>query len=305
MVVLPVGILTLALTVSPPSSLSNARCLGGTRCADGRVVTPGLLWRSATPANVSQADAAALSGARTIIDLRSQHDAEKDAGTRRLTFDEKTLTLHAPILSEKAMRRALMKRAQARPRLFAQLIGLGLGKKLSPSRRMRAFFARRSDQRSAILLGDVCLADVYMLILDDHAPLLRHAVELCARELQRGSPLLIHCTHGKDRTGVLIAVLLHSCGVSEEEILLDYALSHDWGCSVDGEWAMIKALPETVRPHVDPQTLHEWCSAPEEQLYQTFRRVEEQYGSMPTYLDSIGIPASMRNDLREQLTQAV
>ena len=35
------------------------------------------------------------------------------------------------------------------------------------------------------------------------------------------------------------------------------------------------------------------------------RRVEEQYGSMSAYLDSIGIPESMRSGLREQLTQAV
>ena len=37
---------------------------------------------------------------------------------------------------------------------------------------------------------------------------------------------LIHCAAGKDRTGVMVALLLHALGVVEEHIVADYAASH-------------------------------------------------------------------------------
>uniref|UniRef100_A0A7S2BL57 Tyrosine specific protein phosphatases domain-containing protein n=1 Tax=Haptolina brevifila TaxID=156173 RepID=A0A7S2BL57_9EUKA len=212
--------LALAQTVggvlAPPTSLPNARCLGGTPCgSSGLSIKPGRLWRSATPANMTRADVDAIAGTRTIIDLRSQKDARKDVGPRLLNLDERTVTHHAPILSESVMRRALMARARARPRLFSQLIALKLAKKLSPSDRLRDFLARAADVRSATLLADVALADVYCLILNEHPTELSDALKLSLAELEGGSQLLVHCTHGKDRTGVLVAMLLVCCGVAE------------------------------------------------------------------------------------------
>ena len=40
-----------------PGTVPNFRDLGFTPCADGRVIKPGVLLRSATPANISEADA--------------------------------------------------------------------------------------------------------------------------------------------------------------------------------------------------------------------------------------------------------
>ncbi|MGJ9422759.1 tyrosine-protein phosphatase [Aeromicrobium sp. CF3.5] len=41
------------------------------------------------------------------------------------------------------------------------------------------------------------------------------------------TPALAHCTAGKDRTGTAVAVLLDAVGVSHDEIVADYALTHD------------------------------------------------------------------------------
>ena len=46
---------------------------------------------------------------------------------------------------------------------------------------------------------------------------------MCAEE--RMQPVLVHCTHGKDRTGVLVALLLHICGAEKETIAKEYSLS--------------------------------------------------------------------------------
>lgn len=38
-------------------------------------------------------------------------------------------------------------------------------------------------------------------------------------------PTLIHCTAGKDRTGLVVAVILSAVGVSDEDIIADYVLT--------------------------------------------------------------------------------
>ena len=41
-----------------------------------------------------------------------------------------------------------------------------------------------------------------------------------------GHAVLFHCTAGKDRTGILAALLLKLCGVCNEDILADYHVRH-------------------------------------------------------------------------------
>ena len=40
--------------------------------------------------------------------------------------------------------------------------------------------------------------------------------------------VLFHCTAGKDRTGVVSAILLTLVGVSDEDIVYDYAISREF-----------------------------------------------------------------------------
>lgn len=39
------------------------------------------------------------------------------------------------------------------------------------------------------------------------------------------APILVHCTAGKDRTGVAVALVLSLCGVSDEAVAHDYSLT--------------------------------------------------------------------------------
>jgi len=55
------------------------------------------------------------------------------------------------------------------------------------------------------------------------------------------SPLIIHCTAGKDRTGVICALILSLCGVDDEVIASEYALTE---IGLPQEWK------ETVIAHL-------------------------------------------------------
>jgi protein tyrosine/serine phosphatase len=56
-------------------------------------------------------------------------------------------------------------------------------------------------------------------------------------------PLIIHCTAGKDRTGVLCALILSLCGVDDETIANEYALT-EIGLSTEWKKAVIAHLME-------------------------------------------------------------
>lgn len=60
----------------------------------------------------------------------------------------------------------------------------------------------------------------YALILEHSKPSIAAVLRVFARG---GSlPALVHCAHGKDRTGVVIMLLLAACGVPRDAIVGDY-----------------------------------------------------------------------------------
>jgi protein-tyrosine phosphatase len=67
------------------------------------------------------------------------------------------------------------------------------------------------------------LAAIYRYMIDDCGPAIAEAVgRLCAGNALPG---LIHCTAGKDRTGLVAAIVLAVAGVPDDIIAADYALS--------------------------------------------------------------------------------
>jgi protein tyrosine/serine phosphatase len=54
-------------------------------------------------------------------------------------------------------------------------------------------------------------------------------------------PLIIHCTAGKDRTGVICALILSLCGVDDETVAQEYALT-DLGLSAKWKEAVLEHL---------------------------------------------------------------
>lgn len=68
------------------------------------------------------------------------------------------------------------------------------------------------------------LTEGYLSIVNQEADLLTAALKTVKEGLEKGA-VLFHCSAGKDRTGVLAAVLLYLCGVSREDIIADYQVS--------------------------------------------------------------------------------
>ena len=68
---------------------------------------------------------------------------------------------------------------------------------------------------------------IYTLPLSTSAPEIGKVFHLLSKTPSSSSPfpLLIHCAHGKDRTGLIIALILLSLGIDQEWINQDYMKS--------------------------------------------------------------------------------
>jgi hypothetical protein len=76
---------------------------------------------------------------------------------------------------------------------------------------------------------------LYRVLLRSAAPRLAAAVALIS---ERPGPTLVHCTAGKDRTGVVIAVVLSAVGVPNKHVISDY---HRTAANMDGVLARMRA----------------------------------------------------------------
>lgn len=78
-----------------------------------------------------------------------------------------------------------------------------------------AFAAGRSED----------LTDLYLSFLEPPATAMVKAVATVMTSTDQ--PLLVHCAAGKDRTGVLVALLLEIIGVERAAVIDDYVMTHD------------------------------------------------------------------------------
>ncbi|KAJ3045576.1 hypothetical protein HDV00_009233 [Rhizophlyctis rosea] len=105
-------------------------------------------------------------------------------------------------------------------------------------------------------------------------------------------PVLVHCTQGKDRTGLIIAFTLHICGVPRDVILHDYELTNE------GLLPQRDIMVEEMRKTGLDSS---FSDAPPEVLKQLFEYVESKWGSVEKYLDSIGVGEDKRAKIRRNV----
>ena len=191
----------------PLQGASNLRDLGGWPVADGRRVRAGMIYRSATLAHLTEADVAAVQALniRTVCDLRGVEEAER----RPSRLPHGAERVHLPIEpTVGASLRDLLEREEATGEDVVDLL-----------RRAYLDYGTR-------FLG--AYRAMFALLLEPG----RHA-------------LLIHCSAGKDRTGLGAALVLTALGASRETVMADYL-------ATDRLWRRDYAMPpETPRALAD------------------------------------------------------
>jgi len=107
--------------------------------------------------------------------------------------------------------------------------------------------------------------------------------------------VLFHCAGGKDRTGLIAALVLRAAGVGVDEIAHDYGLT---GANLTTGW--VDAAPdeeERRRRRFKQQT-------PPEAMARTVRALEDRHGDVTSYLRASGVSDEQLGRLRERLGAA-
>ncbi len=183
----------------------NARDLGGIPLDGGGTVRSGVLLRSDALAATTEAGLEALRAQHigTIIDFRTE--TERTQAPNRLPQDVELTTVTLPLLEG------------------AMTGGGAITKDASP------------ETLKAMIERLPALAELYLNMLEHSAETFATVARHVAHPLHPERPaVLIHCTAGKDRTGVATALLLSAIGAERAAIIEDYTASEH---NLAGPWA--------------------------------------------------------------------
>lgn len=157
-------------------------------------------------------------------------------------------------------------------------------------------------QRVPLFLGsvasffdeDLTLDDMYARILEDSAG----GVVEVVRGIVADQPVLVHCTVGKDRTGLTVALTLAAAGVDEAAVVADYARTEGMLPAQRNRDVM-----ERVRTYYpDSVNVEDLATrSPAAVMERVLAHVAEEYGSPADYLRAHGMPDDELSALRDVL----
>lgn len=229
------------------AGVTNARTYRQVRCTAGRMLKANMLIRSSRLSAASTADLTRMAalGVTGVIDLRlpAEVAAHPDRSIAGADY------LHAPIPSDR-----ISTIAPTVPELFT-------------------YFKEHAD-------GSVTKQAAYRRVVAD--PELQASVR-AGVELALDTPggVLVHCSLGKDRTGVFTAVFLDALGVSRQFIINDYMMStlalRAHAQQVAAQFAQMGATPRMQKSLATLSGVHS------RYIQGVFAWIDAHYGSSAAY----------------------
>jgi protein-tyrosine phosphatase len=236
---------------------SNLRDLGGTPAGGGRVVAPRRVYRAEALVRPGTTDLCAVwdpahselytgLGVRTVLDLRSRAEAGRVASA----WPEATGAAYVAVPVEEG--------GEGDTDFVAEL---------------------RAGRRTRFTADD--MAEFYASTLRRRGAEFGAGLRIVADAARL--PVLSHCAAGKDRTGLLVALLLEALGVSRPVVVADYALT-----------GVLR--PDRVRAYahlfagsgVELADVAMLFDSPAAAMEDALAGLDAAYGSVPAYLEREG-----------------
>lgn len=261
-----------ALSSSEIDGTFNFRDLGGLPLTSGEKVRSGVLFRSDALSSVTAAGLAALAASPigVVVDFRTPE--EQAAAPDRLPDSRPFQTVNLSIL-EGALADAAKSMLAGSP---------------DPEALAHALSALPS------------LSEMYVGMLKHGASSFAEVAKLIAASRDAPSAVLVHCTAGKDRTGVATALILSAVGVEHDAIVADYALSQT---NLAGTWAtnMLTAVSSAGLPPT-PDLSVLITGTPPAAIETALAWIKTNYSTAADYLVSGGLSSAELATLQRRLT---
>lgn len=247
-------------------SALNFRDLGGLPAAGGRKVRTRMLFRSEGPASFLDHHREELGtfGFRTICDLRS--DGERERAPNDWCGPG------------------------------CELLDLAMNNDVRADSEWRTELERDGSAEN----GRRVIATGYA---DMPATLLEHLPRIVDALLAGQVPMMIHCTAGKDRTGVTVGVLLALLGVPRDVILADYAKSEIFGANLRKAGKIDHGFLSIFGFVPSEPVVEMLIGAEPFFLESALDAVDSRWGGVSAYFSAAGIDAARQGELRAALLE--
>jgi protein-tyrosine phosphatase len=149
------------------------------------------------------------------------------------------------------------------------------------------------NQNTSTMLS---LESIYIAALDHCQAAIREVLEVLATSQ---SVTLFHCTAGKDRTGIVSALLLASAGVPNETITQDYTLTEEYAQPM-----LERLLREAVKNGVNEDFYAKLLTSKASTMQATLWYLGARFGSIEGYLkDGLGVEGHTLDALRSKMLE--
>ncbi len=153
--------------------------------------------------------------------------------------------------------------------------------------------ARLADDAAwTALAQDVSLATWYVRYVE-HCQI--QIGEIIAAVAESPAATLFHCHAGKDRTGIIAALLLGAVGVSKQAIIEDYVQTSSQITHLTEAWRAY-----AVQNGHDLERLKRESASEPETMHSLLNYLHEQYGGVTGYLKTCGVSVKHLERLRTQ-----
>ncbi|WP_421845906.1 tyrosine-protein phosphatase [Mycobacterium sp.] len=183
----------------------NTRAVAGFRIADGRAISPGILYRSSALTYLTDTDLAMLDrlNIQTVIDFRGPQEQAKHPDRLPVEVNRVSSPVNQDEIDFNRIDE-LLDQHRFSPQMYDRRKVDSFG----PFYRMFALVNSYGDP--AFIPKLTAYKAMFDQLLDP----------------TRTGALLMHCTGGRDRTGIATAILLRTLGVSEKTIEANYLASN-------------------------------------------------------------------------------
>lgn len=115
--------------------------------------------------------------------------------------------------------------------------------------------------------------------------------------LDSESPVLYHCTAGKDRTGIITALILTILKFDRETIENDYLLSNNYRKQLVQKRLRLANNLHFLYPKMDLNVIEKLSWVEKDYLHASFSEIDKKYGSIDIYIHQVlGITENKRNE---------
>ena len=245
--------------------VKNYRDLGGIKTVDGREIKPHMLIRGTTlfaPGPLSVSILKEKYNLKTLIDLRTQKERLEKPDVEM----EGVEVFHMPLIDEST-------------------VGISHEKKVR-------------SMKTLVMMPP--MADLYVQMvtkgsLENLVNILKFILTLA----QEKFAVAFHCTAGKDRTGVVAALLLSFLGVDRATVIHDYLLTNK-NVRFKANLAYIGLLLSKGNHKLAHKIKHYFMAEPD-YIKAALNQLEKDFGSLDNFFDQkLGFSEEEKNRIKEK-----